>query len=69
MAGLDGRHHAWVGDAPRAFKVTVIPRESGVSSTPQPIDSIADASGILDHPPEPVIGLAESETRWRVMTV
>jgi hypothetical protein len=27
-----------------------------------------DCSGILDHPLEPVIGLAESETRWRVMT-
>jgi len=26
-------------------------------------------SGILDHPLEPVIGLAEGETRWRVMTV
>ena len=23
---------------------------------------------ILDSPPEPVIGLAEGETRWRVMT-
>jgi hypothetical protein len=28
----------------------------------------SDASGILDHPLEPVIGLAEGETRWRVMT-
>jgi hypothetical protein len=26
-------------------------------------------SGILDHPPEPVIGLAEGETRWRVIIV
>src|ERR1700685_1864494 len=26
-------------------------------------------SGILDHPSEPVIGLAEGETRWRGMTV
>jgi hypothetical protein len=24
--------------------------------------------GILDTPPEPVIGLAEGETRWRGMT-
>jgi hypothetical protein len=24
--------------------------------------------GLRDTPPEPVIGLAESETRWRVMT-
>ena len=29
---------------------TVIPRESGGSSTPRPIDSITDVSGILDHP-------------------
>jgi hypothetical protein len=28
-----------------------------------------DVSGILDHPLEPVIGLAEGETRWRMMTV
>src|SRR5207248_2025866 len=25
--------------------------------------------GVLDHPLEPVIGLAKGETRWRVMTV
>ena len=25
--------------------------------------------GVLDSPPEPVIGLAEGETRWRGMTV
>jgi hypothetical protein len=25
--------------------------------------------GVLDAPPEPVIGLAEGETRWRGMTV
>jgi hypothetical protein len=24
--------------------------------------------GVLDHPLEPVIGLAEGETRWRMMT-
>src|SRR5882757_1359341 len=29
----------------------VMPRESGASSTPRPIDSIADASGILDLSP------------------
>jgi len=29
---------------------------------------ITAASGILDRPPEPVIGLAEGETRWRTMT-
>jgi hypothetical protein len=29
---------------------TVVPRESGVSSTPGLLGSIADVSGILDHP-------------------
>jgi hypothetical protein len=33
----------------------VIPRESGVSSTPRLIDSITAASGILDHPPSRVM--------------
>jgi hypothetical protein len=28
----------------------VMPRESGASSTPRPLDSITSASGILDHP-------------------
>jgi len=27
-----------------------------------------ESSGILDRPLEPVIGLAEGETRWRAMT-
>ena len=30
--------------------------------------SITGVSGILDHPLEPVVGLAEGETRWRMMT-
>jgi hypothetical protein len=46
----------------------VIPRASGVSSTLRLFDSIFGFSGILDRPPEPVIGLAEGETRWRAMT-
>jgi hypothetical protein len=46
----------------------VIPRACGVSSTLRPFDSITNAPGILDHPLEPVIGLAEGETRWRMMT-
>src|SRR5687768_4709327 len=33
----------------------VILRESGGSSTPRPIASIADFSGILDHPPSRVM--------------
>jgi hypothetical protein len=34
-----------------------------VSSTLRPIHFIADVSGILDRPLEPVIGLAVGETR------
>src|ERR1700729_2580291 len=55
----------WVGSA-RA--TPVIPRACGVSSTPRPLGSIADASGILDHPSEPVIRPATGRTGWRVMT-
>ena len=33
-----------------------MPREGGASSTPRPIVSIIAVSGILDQPPEPVIG-------------
>ena len=33
----------------------VIPRVGGGSSTPRLLGSITDASGILVHPPEPVI--------------
>jgi hypothetical protein len=29
---------------------------------------IHDDLGLLDHPPELVIGLAKGETRWRMMT-
>jgi hypothetical protein len=38
----------------------VIFRESGGSSTPQLLDSSISVSGILDRPPEPVIGRRES---------
>jgi hypothetical protein len=34
----------------RNNNTTVIPRESGVSSTPQLLHSITTSSGILDHP-------------------
>ena len=34
----------------RHTATAVIPREGGVSSTPRLLDSIADVSGILDHP-------------------
>ena len=36
-------------------RTAVIPREGGGSSTPRPIDSIINASGILDHPPSRVM--------------
>jgi hypothetical protein len=47
---------------------TVMPRACGVSSTLRLFGSIVGVSGILDRPLEPVIGLAEAETRWRPMT-
>jgi len=40
----------------RSRRHAVILREGGVSSTPRSFDSISGVSGILDHPPEPVIG-------------
>ena len=45
-----------------------MPREGGASGTPRPFGSIIDVSGILGHPPEPVIGRRDAPTRWRVMT-
>ena len=39
----------------RRSRQLVIPREGGVSSTPRPLGSIADVSGILDHPPPRVM--------------
>jgi hypothetical protein len=53
-----------IGAAPQLSS----PGLTGRSSTPRRLDSSIAASGILDHPLEPVIGLAEGETRWRVMT-
>jgi hypothetical protein len=47
----------------------VIPRESGISSTPRPFDSTTNAGGILDRPLEPVIGRRNAPTLWRAMTV
>jgi hypothetical protein len=43
----------------------VILRESGVSSTPRPFDSITAISGILDHPLSRVMTFA-SETPYFV---
>src|ERR1700722_19384846 len=58
-----------------AFEVTsprvplVMPREGGASSKQRLLGSITDASGILVHPPEPVIRPAKGRTGWRVMTI
>jgi hypothetical protein len=43
-----------------------VPR--GVSSAPRLLDPIIGVSGILDRPPEPVIGRREAPTRWRATT-
>jgi hypothetical protein len=36
-----------------ATRAVVMPRESGASSTPRPLDPVADVSGILDRPVKP----------------
>jgi hypothetical protein len=44
---------SWVAlrtEAVASAATAVIPRESGVSSTPRPLDSSINVSGILDHP-------------------
>src|SRR5438270_2609303 len=51
-SGIDGllrfaRNDGWIATRLEI----VIPREGGVSSTPRPIGSITDVSGILDRPP------------------
>jgi hypothetical protein len=46
----------------------VIARESGRSSIPETPMIEPRGRGVLDAPLEPVIGLAEGETRWRSMT-
>jgi hypothetical protein len=51
----------------RLLAQPVISRESRYPARRE-LDSTADTSGIPDHPLEPVTGLAEGETRWRVMT-
>src|SRR6201987_3213595 len=45
-----------------------MPRAGGVSNTPQPFGSSTGVSGMLDRPPEPVIGRRFAPTRWRTMT-
>jgi hypothetical protein len=45
------------------------PGLTGRSSIPETAVIESIGRGVLDAPPEPVIGLAEGETRWRGMTV
>jgi hypothetical protein len=45
-----------------------MPRECGASGASGLNGSVNAVSGILDRPLEPVIGLAEGETRWRATT-
>src|SRR5882757_7125269 len=46
----------WKGRHTLLAPMIVMPRACGASSTPRRFGSIAAASGILDRPPEPVIG-------------
>jgi len=46
----------------------VIAREGGRSSIPETVVIEPRSCGVLDAPPEPAIGLAGGETRWRGMT-
>jgi len=50
------------------MSTTVVLRQSEASITPRFRDTFW-RHGILDHPLEPVAGLADGETRWRMMTV
>ena len=51
----------------RATLTAVIAREGGRSSIPETPVMESRSRGVLDTPLEPVIGLAEGETRWRGM--
>jgi hypothetical protein len=52
----------------RAVLSAVIAREGGRSSIPETPVMESRIRSVLDTPLEPVIGLAEGETRWRGMT-
>jgi hypothetical protein len=45
----------------------VIPAKAGIQSS-LAYDDFLERHGLRDHPLEPVIGLAEGETRWRMKT-
>jgi hypothetical protein len=57
-----------VSGKPRATPSIVIAREGGRSSIPETSVIKSRGRGVLDASLEPVIGLAEGETRWRGMT-
>jgi hypothetical protein len=50
------------------MSATVMPRQSVASSTPRFRDTFW-RHGMLDHPLEPVTGLAEGEIRWRMTVI
>src|SRR3974390_2954168 len=68
----EGHNDAQLGrNAPRECGLVPSPSScprKRASSTPRPFCEASGLSGILDRPPDPVIGLAEGETRWRTMT-
>jgi hypothetical protein len=57
-----------VGEYASAVPWVVIARERGRSSIPETSVIEPRNRSVLDTPQEPVIGLAEGETRWRGMT-
>jgi hypothetical protein len=75
------KREAFAVTSPNSLPLLVMPRQrvgakrrpmtgsGGASSTPRLLGSITDVSGILVHPPEPVIRPANGRTGWRVMTV
>ena len=65
--GMDGLLRFARNDAEgRLCKHTVVSREGGGSSTPRPIGSIIDVSGILDHPPSRVMTTEYADTISRL---
>jgi hypothetical protein len=65
---ISWRGHGGIETSVAAQKV-VIARLDRATQCAAASPDHSNVSRILDHPLEPVIGLAEGETRWRVMTV
>jgi hypothetical protein len=69
LAAAPERHLHWSSRADWYVHGDELPvQEGGASSTPRLPSLSSGVSGMLDRPPEPVVGLAEGETRWRAMT-